>query len=364
MRTAFHLLIAVLLGSLAASACHPNPSSDPSDGGATAPPEQTIHRLPISGPMAASDAEISGLDWHGDQLIFLPQYPRPHMNEHRGRVFTLSRSAIEAALADSNAPPLTPREIPVLAENLGTKTPQYEGCEAIVFCGDRAYLAVEATTDSTMRGYLVAGTFTADADTIRMDARTATRIPQPVHISNMSFESLLTVGDTLVALFEANGANVNDQPRAERFTLDLDPMLARSFPTIEYRITDATAADSAGRFWAINYFYPGDRDKLSPATDSLALRHGAGTTHRRSEAVERLVEFQYTPTGIRRTERPPIQLELMEDDARNWEGIARLGDRGFIIATDRFPETIVAFVPFSDEAPFYSRAAKSTTTGK
>jgi hypothetical protein len=41
---------------------------------------------------------------------------------------------------------------------------------------------------------------------------------------------------------------------------------------------------------------------------------------------------------------PPIQMELTSDDARNWEGLVRLDERGFLIMTDKFPETILGFV--------------------
>jgi hypothetical protein len=359
MRTRLHF---VLLGAIVAitfAACRPAPS--PTEATMA---EQPIRRLPLTGPAAESDAEISGLTWHGDQLILLPQFPRRGISEQRGHVFTLSRSAIDAALADSAAPPLTPRPLPVLAEGLGDETPEYEGCEAIVVQNGRVYLIVEATAEAAMRGYLVGGTVSAAGDTIRMDARSATAIPLEPQVVNMSYESLLAVGDTLVTFYEANGANVNARPQVQRFTTGLQPMKALPFPTIEYRITDVTEADSAGRFWAINYFYPGERERLDPAPDSLALRYGTGATHRRSEAVERLVEFQYTPHGIRRTERPPILLQLAENDARNWEGIVRLGTRGFLIATDQFPETIFAFVPLPEDHSNYSRPAKSTTTGK
>ena len=45
------------------------------------------------------------------------------------------------------------------------------------------------------------------------------------------------------------------------------------------------------------------------------------------------------------TDTPPILLRLDASVGRNWEGIARLGDRGFLIATDKFPETLLGFVP-------------------
>jgi hypothetical protein len=60
-----------------------------------------------------------------------------------------------------------------------------------------------------------------------------------------------------------------------------------------------------------------------------------------------------TPQGVVRTPVPPIALELSANPfsgawiARNWEGVVRLETpelRGFLIVTDRFPETMLAYV--------------------
>jgi hypothetical protein len=110
-------------------------------------------------------------------------------------------------------------------------------------------------------------------------------------------------------------------------------------------VTDATAVDGNGRFWVINYLYPGDITKLNIAQDGIAAQFGMGATHAASQTVERLIELQLITDGITLTDTPPIQLELLPDDeARNWEGIVRLDDAGFILATDKFPETILGFV--------------------
>ncbi len=59
------------------------------------------------------------------------------------------------------------------------------------------------------------------------------------------------------------------------------------------------------------------------------------------------MEFYFSIDGITVSDQPPIQLVLRGDgQSRNWEGIVRLDDRGFIIATDTYPETILAFVSF------------------
>lgn len=44
------------------------------------------------------------------------------------------------------------------------------------------------------------------------------------------------------------------------------------------------------------------------------------------------------------TNTPPIQLQLIDGVSRNWEGLVRLDERGFLLITDEFPETILAFV--------------------
>jgi hypothetical protein len=36
---------------------------------------------------------------------------------------------------------------------------------------------------------------------------------------------------------------------------------------------------------------------------------------------------------------------LESDTPRNWEGIVRLDERGFLLMTDEDPDTILAFVP-------------------
>ena len=161
----------------------------------------------------------------------------------------------------------------------------------------------------------------------------------------MTDETLLVASDRLVTIYEANGRVVNPEPVAHLFDPALAPVGTIPFPSIEYRITDATALDGANRFWAINYFWPGDT-KLKPGLDPLAASFGEGSTHAQFTTVERLVEFQYDDEGISLTSAPPLQLELIDDDhARNWEGIVRLSDRGFLLVTDKHPETILGFVP-------------------
>jgi len=57
------------------------------------------------------------------------------------------------------------------------------------------------------------------------------------------------------------------------------------------------------------------------------------------------VEMQITDEGIALIDQAPIQLDLPGEDARNWEGIARLDERGFLVVTDKYPQTLLGLVP-------------------
>ena len=150
-----------------------------------------------------------------------------------------------------------------------------------------------------------------------------------------------------MTFYEANGVEVNESPVAHLFNTDLSEAGTTTFPNIPYRVTDVTRLDENGRFWAINYNFPGSED-VQTDNDPLAQTYGEGTTHAQSDVVERLVEFQYDANGITMIAQAPIQLQLLdEDNIRNWEGIVRLNDQGFLLVTDKFPATILGFVPIN-----------------
>ncbi len=301
-------------------------------------------RIPLAGPLARPGAEISGLAWHEDRLVLLPQHPYRYASPgNHGRLFFIPRARLLAFLSDTSTAPLTPGSIRLVAPGIDQRPAVFQGFEALTFLGDRAFLITEATNDDTMRGYLVAGRLSQDGRTLRLETEQVTPIPAQTAIGNMAYEALFTTHDTLVAVYEANGVNVNPHPAVHLFDTDLRPLGRLPFPTVEYRITDATALDARRRFWVMNYFFPGERRKLDPAPDALTARYGTGTTHRRRATVERLVEFRLTPHGVERTDAPPLRLRLAEED-RNWEGLARLGPCGFLLVTDQYPETILAHV--------------------
>lgn len=316
--------------------------------------------LPLQGAVRQAEAEISGLAWHRGRLLLLPQFPDFTSPERTApaALFAIERKDILSFLATGRPAPLPHQEIAVQGLDACWDLPGFEGFEAIAVQDDRAWLLVEARHKGRMHGWLLQGIFTGH-DTgpgqLHLDASTAAPLEMPMNLRNAAFETLVLDANSreLLAVFEGNGKNINPSPWALRFTTD-SPLSQQPgkapFPTVEYRITDATTVTrQEGRrlFWGLNYFWPGDAKRYDPAPDSLVRRHGQGPTHARSDAVERIVQFQLTSGGVTLTDTPPLQLSL-GFLPRNWEGLVRLEDKeqqGFLLATDKYPGTLLGFVP-------------------
>jgi hypothetical protein len=335
-RYAQNILLAWLVVGLALAGCttsHVLPS--------TTPEEIQVQIIPLSGPIARPTAEISGLAWYGDQLVLLPQFPERF--EHH--LFRLDRTDLVAYIVGDRTEPLTPLPIQIENADLRLSLKGFEGFEAITFYKEQVFLTIEAKPKG-MVSYLVKGTISNEAENIVLDD-TLIEINPQAEITNYSDESILVYQEEVYTFYEANGKNVNPAPVVHVFSLQgtaLDPV---PFPNIEYRITDVSEPDMDGKFWAINYLFPPDTIKISPAEDHLALKYGRGPTHLQNQAVERLVAFQITDQDVELVETAPIQLSLAADMvSRNWEGLAILENYGFLIVTDKFPQTLLGFVPW------------------
>lgn len=305
-------------------------------------PEQPVLLLPLGGALQSENAELSGLAWYGDHLVMLPQFPGW---EHEGPacLYTVTKAELLAQVDHTAPGPLVPRCIEFDSGGLEKNIPAFEGFEAIAFAGEQAYLTVE-THKRTGKSLLITGRIAPDLSVLKLEASPRAVLTLPADLPNAGFETLVVSEEGVLALYEGNGARVNPAPAAERFDRSLSPAGKVPFPAIEYRVTDATAPDAAGRFWVMNYNYPGTSDRFNPAPDPFMARYGTGPTHAQKPQVERLIELQVTPAGIVLTEQPPLQLQLSEV-ARNWEGLVRLEDRGFLLVTDKFPKTLLGFVP-------------------
>ncbi len=309
------------------------------------PSEVQITTIPLADPLDRRTAEISGMDWYGDYLILLPQY----FNFAVGRViYAIPKADLLGYLADPTGASLEAIRIPVDDEQLEESLRSFEGYESIAFSGDQVFLTVETSARRQMQGYLVSGEIASDMSEIVLDESSLHPIDLPLQLFNSTDEAMLVAGDQVFTFFEANGIGVNPNPVAQVFDLNRSPTGTMPFPNIEYRVTDATRLDAQNNFWVANQFSFGTLG-MRPNQDSLAQTFGEGCTHAHAfSTVERLVEMHYDPqAGFSLTGTPPIQLQLDGDlKFRNWEAIARLDDLGFLIATDKYPGTVLAFVPY------------------
>ncbi len=306
------------------------------------PLEVEVTLLPLAGPLSSPTAELSGLAWRGDDLILLAQYPdfQGSRDPQRGYLFALKRARIEKVL-DGGSGPLTPRAIPFFAPGLAIE--DFDGFEAIAFVGDLAYLIAEQRGDAT-RATLLRGVLAPDLSRFDVDVDTLRTLPSQAGLDNNSDEALVLHDGAVHCLHEINGEGLNPRPLARRFDLELRPREPLGFPALPYRVTDASAVDAQGRFWVINYLWPED-GKLLGRPDPLTIRWGQGPSHARRRAVERLVELQFAGDEIELVKQAPLQLLLSPDGrSRNWEGLVRLGERGFLLVSDSHPATLLGFV--------------------
>lgn len=345
------MILATACVTQAPAAPGPATGTNPGALAPTQPVEVAVTQIPLEGPITKQKAETSGLTWYGDYLIILPQYPSALYKHPGGALYAIPREQIEAFLDGTLAGPITPTPVPFTSGRIEKTIDGFEGFEAVVFTDNQIFLLIEAKQRNKMKSILVRGEVEPDLSEIRIDTASLTDVPLDVQISNFSNESLVVDGDRLLLFYEANGELPYRDARALRYTLDLQPDGSIPMENLEYRLTDASTLDSEGRFWVTNFFFPGDI-KIMPRKDPVADLFGKGPTHAEDSVVERLVEFQLPAEEggeITLSGRPPVQLVLTEGlIPRNWEGIARLEGRGFLLVTDRYPESILAFVPYTE----------------
>jgi hypothetical protein len=319
----------------------------PENTATSGPVEQPVTLIPMSGRLADQSAEISGLAWYGDYLMLLPQYPRHATGGGDGYIYALRKADILDFLDGKSSATLDPIAIRFDAYGLRDKMTNFQGFESIGFSGDHVYVTIEAGGGSKMMGYLAGGQVAPDLSKIELDTEHLVPIEPQAALSNKADEALLLLDDRILTFYEVNGAGFNPHPTVHVFNLALQPMGTQPSPSLEYRVTDAARVPGSNRFWVINAFFLPDIELL-PQSDPLAEEFGKGPTHSRLPQVERLVEMQYDPdSGVSLVPGvPPVQLQLETFETRNWEGLTLLDDRGFLIATDKYPGTLLGFVPF------------------
>jgi hypothetical protein len=304
-------------------------------------------RIPLMGEISEGYSEISGLTWYKDQLILLPQYPNKFLVNNVGSIFKISKKEIIDWITNSNTnEKLSATRIEFDVQKILDDIYGFQGFESVVVTGDKIFLTIESIQDGIMRAFLIEGLVIGDMEKIMIHNESLRLLPMPVQIINCTYESMIACDHRLYIFYEANGKNINESPKMINVNLENGDIRLEPFLNIEYRITDATALDDKGCFWVLNYYWPGDFRILNPVYDRVA-----GTVppleFSQDIAIERLIELNYSGDKIQFSETQPIVLGLgTQTDSRNWEGVVRLENLGFILATDKFPETILAFLPY------------------
>jgi hypothetical protein len=306
----------------------------------------SLKEIRIASISTDRNSEISGLCWYDDELIVLPQYPHYFMENDTGMIFKISKSKIINYLDNQEESVINPDKIQIVDLEVLSGINGFQGFEAITVLDEYAYFTIEAKVSRQMQSYLISGKIINNSNRIVLQPESLMPLQIPRQVPNMTFESLLSYNGKVIAIFESNGSKINPNPVA----LEIDPNTRKvkqiQFPNIEYRLTDATNCDALGNFWVTNYYWPGEFFLFNPESD----RFNSGKTENRKlnvdKAIERIIQLRIKNDKIEIGDAAPIYLQTEDEkDGRNWEGIARLDDRGFIIATDKFPRTIIAFLP-------------------
>ena len=294
-----------------------------------------IREILLAGEITNPDNEISGMDWYKEQLYLLPENATDHL-------FIISKIQIKEYFLSNNPKAIIPKKIKLISPNYQSLIEGFDGFEAIAFTDDNVILSIEVKTkENNMTGYIAWGTCNSSTNELYFEKQSLKEVTTPIQIKNMAFESIVVHKNNAILLYEANGINLQKNVEHSKVSLDDYSLSKIDGFNIEYRITDATTLDSDNKFWCINYFWPGEKDKLKPGKDIYLEK---GSSNHSLESIERIIELEIKDEMISMSGSEPIQLFSKSDSSRNWEGIVRYEKDSFLIVTDKYPRMILGLV--------------------
>lgn len=307
--------------------------------------EKEFVEIKLEGEASSRYAEFSGLTWYKDDLILLPQFPYQFGDGLTGSLFLISKDKIKNYLNSASSKPIEPKKIKLFADGLEEFNKWGSGYEAVAVRGDSIYFALELYGNTT-KGFIVKGKIDESAGKIVIDSKSLMENDFCNRIENQAEEAITFYEDELIIIHESNGKNTF--PSAYASLVNSHFSVSRRLPLVnlEYRITDASEVESDSTFWVINYLWIGDIEKLKVTDDPILKEYGVGESYKTNYNVERLVKLKINRNNISLTNTPPLYIELpVENYSRNWEGLVKFEDEGFLLVSDRHPRTILAFVP-------------------
>jgi hypothetical protein len=319
--------------------------------------ETVVRNIPLAAPLNDPIAEYSGMTWCGDRLFLIPQYPKrlakKHSASNRSYFYTLAKQDILDFLQGRRTQALQGQAIELLEGTTRAHSLIFDGYEGAACDGKTLWLTIESVgLFQRFRRFRRFSGFLVPADIVENNGKTTLvlqterikKLGSQSKLENKGDEALTIWKQQVITFHEVNSSTVIDQPVAQAFNKYSGEKALYKFPHIPFRLTDATSVDQQGRFWGINYKY--NRDVFSDdKVDAIAEQYGQGQSHQRYDNVERLLEFQIDEDRVSLVNQPPIQLQMTNKEGRNWEAIVRLDDLGFLIATDKYPGSLLGFVP-------------------
>ncbi len=311
--------------------------------------EYPVIEIPLAVPFSEDNMEYSGMTWCDDKLVLLPQYPERFAPNGEPHLYAIEKNAIVAFLNGQSNTPLDAQPVRLYENDIRDEMMFFDGFEAIACDADTVWFSIEAKNlFGRYQAYVVPAErdqLNAEVPSISIRTDQIRYVESQSGMINKGDEAILLAGEQLISLHEINDPSKVEQPMGNRVHTKSGEQSQIPFSHLPYRLTDATAVDKRSRFWVINYKYSGDKFSRN-VPDPLAQRYGLGRTHKQYYNAERLIEYRVTEQAISRTNRAPIQLELPGKEGRNWEGIERLENMGFLLVTDKHPKTILGFVAF------------------
>ena len=297
--------------------------------------KKSVREILLAGEITNPDNEISGMDWYKEQLYLLPENAIDHL-------FIIPKKQIQEYLLSKNPEAIIPKKIKLISPDYQSLINGFDGFEAIAFTDDNVILSIEVKTrNNNMTGYIAWGTCNPSTKELYFEKKNLKEVTTPIQIKNMAFESIIIHENDAILLYEANGENLQKNVKHSKISLDDYSLSKIDGFNVEYRITDATTLDSNNKFWCINYFWPGEKEKLKPGKDIYLENH---SNNNNLKSIERIIELEIKNGVISMTKTKPIQLFSENNASRNWEGIVRYGKNSFLVVTDKYPKMILGLV--------------------
>lgn len=282
---------------------------------------------------------FSGLTWHNNDLILMPQYPNfPTSVSIRnvstlpleGSFFKISKHKLENAVKKSSTTKIKAKKLAITVSGTIKNTIQktgHEGYEAILFDGEVVYALVELVNEE-VSSVLIQGTIKKN----RIDfTKILKHFDRFSGIEGMAKEAMTLVGSDIMVFDEVNCECDNGIQKADLFSPQgMGSNQKVEMPKIENRITDATSLDPDGNFWVSNFLYYDDGNGV----DSEILEICKSNT---SNSIQQIHELHYDLDSKAISKLKTIKINFA--DTLNWEGIARLGPSHLLLINDDLPSS-------------------------